>query len=61
MQTDSSRIREKLGYDEMITPDEGLEKTIAWERENPPPNIDESHFNYKAEDSAFEYYKVNQL
>ena len=34
--TDSTRIREELGYTETIARDEALRRTIAWERANPP-------------------------
>jgi nucleoside-diphosphate-sugar epimerase len=32
---DSTRIRTELGYDETVTLDEALKKTISWERQNP--------------------------
>lgn len=57
LDTDSSRIRQELGYEEIISLDEALQRTIAWERENPPPKIDEAQFNYEAEDNALAQYK----
>lgn len=50
--TDASRIREELGYDEVISPDEALRRTIEWERANPPQEVDESRFDYEAEDAV---------
>src|SRR5207253_1342806 len=32
----SSRIRRELGYAETVSEDQGLRKTIEWERLNPP-------------------------
>jgi len=49
---DSQRIREELGYAELISLDEGLRRTIAWERQNPPPQVDSRSFDYDAEDKA---------
>lgn len=48
----SARIREELGYREPISLDAGLERTIAWERANPPAAIDPKQFDYAAEDVA---------
>jgi nucleoside-diphosphate-sugar epimerase len=48
----SQRIREELGYEELISLDEGLRRTIAWERQNPPSQVDSRQFDYDAEDKA---------
>lgn len=48
----SARIREELGYREPISMDTALERTIAWERANPPAAIDPKQFDYGAEDAA---------
>jgi nucleoside-diphosphate-sugar epimerase len=52
----SARIREELGYHEPISLDTALERTIAWERANPPAEIDPKQFDYPAEDSALNSY-----
>jgi nucleoside-diphosphate-sugar epimerase len=49
----SARIREELGYRELVPPDMALKRTIEWERANPPANIPPSQFDYAAEDTAF--------
>jgi nucleoside-diphosphate-sugar epimerase len=49
---DSERIRRELGYQEIISQDEGLRRTIAWERANPPAGVDPDSFNYPAEDKV---------
>jgi len=49
--TDTTRIRDELGYAEPIERDEALRRTIEWERANPPP-IDPRAFDYAAEDTA---------
>src|SRR5262245_29507021 len=48
----SQRIREELGYAELISLDERLRRTIAWERQNPPVQVDSRQFDYDAEDKA---------
>jgi len=48
----SARIREELGYREPFPLDTALERTIAWERSNPPAEIDPKQFDYAAEDAA---------
>jgi nucleoside-diphosphate-sugar epimerase len=48
----SARIREELGYDEPVSLDTALERTIAWERANPPAEIDPKMFDYAAEDAV---------
>ena len=47
---DSGRIRQELGYSEALPLEEALRRTIAWERANPPAQIDPAHFDYAAED-----------
>jgi nucleoside-diphosphate-sugar epimerase len=48
---DSSRIRRELGYKERVDVEEALQKTIAWERANPPKEIDPKEFDYALEDT----------
>jgi nucleoside-diphosphate-sugar epimerase len=48
----SRRIREELGYRETVPLDEGLRRTIDWERAHPPAPIDPRQFDYAAEDAA---------
>lgn len=47
---DSSCIRQELGYSEHIDQEEAFKRTIAWERVNPPAEIDAGSFDYEAED-----------
>ncbi|HYG80693.1 MAG TPA: NAD-dependent epimerase/dehydratase family protein [Pyrinomonadaceae bacterium] len=54
---DTGRIRKELGYEERVPRDEALLKTIAWERANPPAEVDPQHFDYRAEDGALEKIK----
>lgn len=44
---DSGRIRRELGYREAVAFDEALRRTIDWEREHPPHEVE---LNYAAED-----------
>lgn len=48
----SARIREELGYREIVSPEEALRRTITWERANPPASTPLAQFDYAAEDSA---------
>ncbi len=48
---DSSRIRGELGYEERVSLDDALKRTIAWERANPPKEIDPKEFDYAVEDA----------
>jgi nucleoside-diphosphate-sugar epimerase len=54
---DTARIREELGYKEKVTREEALMKTVAWERANPPTEIDPKQFAYAAEDVVIEKLK----
>ncbi len=49
---DTSRIRKELGFVERISRDEGLRRTIEWERANPPSPINPAMFDYAAEDEV---------
>lgn len=46
---DSSRIRDELGYAEVVDERTGIERTIAWERASPPAEL---ALDYDAEDAA---------
>jgi nucleoside-diphosphate-sugar epimerase len=49
---DTSRLRAELGYQEAISRPEALRRTIAWERANPPEQVDPARFDYDAEDAV---------
>lgn len=49
---DTRKIREQLGFLEPIDQNTALEKTIAWERANPPA-FSPSQFDYAAEDAVW--------
>ena len=49
---DTTRIRQELGYRETVPQDEALRQTIAWERANPPTDLDPTTFDYAAEDAV---------
>lgn len=51
---DSSFIRTQLDYRERISTDEGVRRTVAWEQDNPPEDIDLEQFNYSSEDATVE-------
>ena len=47
---DVSRIRDELGWEHKTDLYKGMKRTVAWERENPPEEFDQSIFDYDAED-----------
>ncbi len=49
---DASRIRQELGYTEPTPPDVAMQRTLDWERANPPENVDTAEFDYEAETAA---------
>jgi nucleoside-diphosphate-sugar epimerase len=52
LRADTSRIRNELGYSELVSLDEAMRETVEWERTHPPQPVDEKRFNYAAEDEA---------
>ncbi|MBZ5530460.1 MAG: NAD-dependent epimerase/dehydratase family protein [Acidobacteriia bacterium] len=53
----SERIRKKLGYQEVVSRDEAIRRTIAWERANPPA-ASLVPFDYPAEDEALRQFRM---
>lgn len=49
---DTSRIREELGYKEPTSLEAAMQRALAWERANPPANMDPAQFDYAAEDAV---------
>ena len=49
---ETSRLRDGLGFVEVRSTDEGLRRTIEWERANPLPSGDPGAAEYAAEDAA---------
>lgn len=56
---DTSRIRAELGYTEVIPRQERLKRAIAWQRANPPDEIDPKRFDYAAEDELLVKLNLN--
>ena len=54
---DTEFIRKDLGYTEPVSRDDALRRTVAWEREHPPEEIDPRAFNYAAEDALLAEWK----
>src|SRR5215467_10928969 len=55
----AQRIRQELGYKEGIPREEGIRRTIPWERANPPRHIFFAPFDYEAEDESFAKLKAS--
>jgi nucleoside-diphosphate-sugar epimerase len=49
---DSTRIRTEIGYEEWVSLEEALRRTIDWETANPPALIDPSQYDYRLEDET---------
>lgn len=49
---DTTRIRQELGYREPASLDEALRQTIAWQRANPPSEVEARLFDYTLEDTV---------
>jgi dTDP-D-glucose 4,6-dehydratase len=48
----TAKIRDELGYREIIPVEEALRRTIDWERANPPATVDSQDPGYAEEDRA---------
>ena len=48
----SKRIRAELHYEELVDIDDAIQRTAAWEQQNPPGLVPPEQFDYTAEDSA---------
>jgi nucleoside-diphosphate-sugar epimerase len=49
---DTSRIERELGYKPLVPVDEGIRRTLVWERSHPPQTVKPEDFDYAAEDRA---------
>ncbi|BAS26159.1 hypothetical protein [Limnochorda pilosa] len=52
LSADTTRIRRELGYRESVSVEEGLTRTVAWERVHPPAPVLPEAFDYSAEDAV---------
>jgi hypothetical protein len=48
-----------LGFEERVSREQALSKTVAWELANPPDEIDAKQFDYAAEDAVIENLRKN--
>jgi nucleoside-diphosphate-sugar epimerase len=51
---DTEPFKAKFNWTETTPRDQALKLTVAWQRENPPENIDLDKFDYEAEDEVLE-------
>jgi nucleoside-diphosphate-sugar epimerase len=51
-EADSTRIRQELGYREIVPVEEGVRRTVEWELANPPAGFLMHRFDYDAENKA---------
>jgi nucleoside-diphosphate-sugar epimerase len=50
--TDTTKLREELGFEEPVSRVEAIRRTVAWERANPPAGFTPHQFDYAAEDAV---------
>jgi nucleoside-diphosphate-sugar epimerase len=50
--TDTRRLRDELGFEERVSREEAIRRTVEWERANPPAGFTPHQFDYAAEDAA---------
>ncbi|HUI79595.1 MAG TPA: NAD-dependent epimerase/dehydratase family protein [Bryobacteraceae bacterium] len=48
---DSTKIRNELGYREIVSRKEAIERTVAWDRGHAPEETDPAQYDYAAEDA----------
>ena len=48
----TQRLRDELGYQEHVSFEDGMKRTVEWEAEHSPERVDPSRFDYAAEDAA---------
>jgi nucleoside-diphosphate-sugar epimerase len=53
----SARIRRELDYQEPVAIEDAIQRTINWEKENPPADAPFAQFDYPAEDAAVAAHK----
>jgi nucleoside-diphosphate-sugar epimerase len=59
LETDTSKIRKLTGFSEPVAFDEGLRRTIHWERMNPPADSKPEDFDYATEDAVLAKIGMN--
>ncbi len=57
LMADTWRIRRELNYKEPFPQMVALQRTIAWERANPPEKVDPAQFDYKVEDALWKKFE----
>jgi nucleoside-diphosphate-sugar epimerase len=57
---DTTRIRQELGYRELVSLDEALKRTVAWQRSSPPSPLDPDLFHYTLEDRVLATVSENR-
>jgi nucleoside-diphosphate-sugar epimerase len=55
---DTGRFRRELGFEEPVSPEEAVRRTVSWERANPPREVDPRQFDYAAEGVALARWRA---
>jgi len=56
--TNDAKIRAELGYKELVDMEEGLKRTVAWQRAHMPEKFDPKLFDYAAEDVVIKEFGI---
>jgi nucleoside-diphosphate-sugar epimerase len=54
---DATRMRHELGYEDVVSVEEGVRRAFAWTRANPPPKFNPRLLDYALEDAAVAAYR----
>jgi nucleoside-diphosphate-sugar epimerase len=57
LDSDTSRVRCELDYTERVSRNDALQRTVAWQRANPPAQVEAGAFDYAAEDGLLESFR----
>jgi nucleoside-diphosphate-sugar epimerase len=60
LECDTGRIRRELGYEEVVSLEEGLRRTAAWERVERASRTDLPALDYASEDAALARWRGDQ-
>lgn len=55
---DGTRMKDELGYQDVVNVEEGVRRTFAWTRANPPQKFNPRMIDFSLEDAALEAYRA---
>lgn len=61
LDADAGRIRAALGLEEVVTLEEGMRRTVEWQRSHPHDRVYPDDFDYAAEDAALSTHRIRLI